>query len=397
MSWGYEKLSIIAPSKPLKHPVISNPEKVWMLNLDMVEANSGQVIHKQKSPLSTAGSSTHWFDTSHVLYSKLRPYLNKVVMPDEEGLATTELVPLKPDSKRLDRAYLTYYLRSKTFVDWISEQVAGAKMPRVSMNVFWNHEIPIPFPDDPAKSLAEQKRIAAILDKADAIRRKRQQAILLADDFLRSIFLDMFGDPVLNPKGLPQVKLTELSDVISGYAFKSAEYIDDGEDSVRLCRGANTLTGYFDWKDTVYWNKEKLAGIQNYKIKSGDVILAMDRPWISSGLKVCVFPENERDTYLVQRVARIRPKNPKYTDFLYASILSKAFEKHCCPTETTVPHISPVELKNFNVLVPYEKLVEKYHDAVVKVRKSKLAMQKSAVEASNAFNSLSQKSFAGEL
>ena len=62
-----------------------------------------------------------------------------------------------------------------------------------------------------------------------------------------------------------------------------------------------------------------------------------------------------------------------------------------------MPHISPVELKNFNVLVPDEKLVEKYHDAVVKVRKSKLAMQKSAVEASNAFNSLSQKSFAGEL
>lgn len=260
----------------------------------------------------------------------------------------------------------------------------------VNKSKFEELEIPLP-------PLDEQKCIAAILDKADSVRRKRQQAIDLADDFLRSVFLDMFGDPILNPKGLPQVKLTELSDVISGYAFKSAEYIDDGEDSVRLCRGANTLTGYFDWKDTVYWNKEKLAGIQNYKIKSGDVILAMDRPWISSGLKVCVFPENERDTYLVQRVARIRPKNPKYTDFLYASILSKAFEKHCCPTETTVPHISPVELKNFNVLVPDEKLVEKYHDAVVKVRKSKLAMQKSAVEASNAFNSLSQKSFAGEL
>lgn len=211
MSWGYEKLSIIAPSKPLKHPVISNSEKVWMLNLDMVEANSGQVIGKQKSPLSTAGSSTHWFDTSHVLYSKLRPYLNKVVMPDEEGLATTELVPLKPDSKRLDRAYLTYYLRSKTFVDWISEQVAGAKMPRVSMNVFWNHEIPIPFPDDPAKSLAEQKRIASILDKADAIRRKRKQAIQLADDFLRSVFLDMFGDPVTNPKGWEVKELKKLT------------------------------------------------------------------------------------------------------------------------------------------------------------------------------------------
>ncbi|QUI70111.1 restriction endonuclease subunit S [Pseudoalteromonas sp. M8] len=288
----------------------------------------------------------------------------------------------------VDSTYLYYcMLAHSKHLDALGN---GATFKEVSKKVVEEFEIPLP-------PLEEQKRIAAILDKADNVRRKRQQAIDLADDFLRSVFLDMFGDPFLNPKGLPQVKLTELSDVISGYAFKSAEYIDDGEDSVRLCRGANTLTGYFDWKDTVYWNKEKLAGIQNYKVKSGDVILAMDRPWISSGLKVCVFPENERDTYLVQRVARIRPKNPKYTDFLYASILSKAFEKHCCPTETTVPHISPVELKNFNVLVPDEKLVEKYHDAVVKVRKSKLAMQKSAVEALNAFNSLSQKSFAGEL
>lgn len=294
------------------------------------------------------------------------------------------------DSQRVHFPYLKLALNYPKVRSVYKRFAGGGLQINLGKNDLLSVEIPLP-------PLEEQKRIAAILDKADSVRRKRQQAIDLADDFLRSVFLDMFGDPILNPKGLPQVKLTELSDVISGYAFKSAEYIDDGEDSVRLCRGANTLTGYFDWKDTVYWNKEKLAGIQNYKIKSGDVILAMDRPWISSGLKVCVFPENERDTYLVQRVARIRPKNPKYTDFLYASILSKAFEKHCCPTETTVPHISPVELKNFNVLVPDEKLVEKYHDAVVKVRKSKLAMQKSAVEASNAFNSLSQKSFAGEL
>ncbi|UJX26445.1 restriction endonuclease subunit S [Pseudoalteromonas sp. CF6-2] len=314
-----------------------------------------------------------------------RPYILRT-----SGCIHDGWLVLSPKTDQIFTDYFYHYLGSTEVKNKLASKAAGAVVKNLNKDIVKDLEIPLP-------PLEEQKRIAAILDKADSVRRKRQQAIDLADDFLRSVFLDMFGDPVLNPKGLPQVKLTELSDVISGYAFKSAEYIDDGEDSVRLCRGANTLTGYFDWKDTVYWNKEKLAGIQNYKIKSGDVILAMDRPWISSGLKVCVFPENERDTYLVQRVARIRPKNPKYTDFLYASILSKAFEKHCCPTETTVPHISPVELKNFNVLVPDEKLVEKYHDAVVKVRKSKLAMQKSAVEASNAFNSLSQKSFAGEL
>jgi type I restriction enzyme S subunit len=179
--------------------------------------------------------------------------------------------------------------------------VQGAGVPTLNRNLVHDELIPLP-------PLDEQKRIAAILDKADAIRRKRQQAIHLADDFLRSVFLDMFGDPVTNPKGFKKAAITELSDVITGYAFKSAEYVQDSENSVRLCRGANTLTGYFAWKDTAYWDKDKLKGIENYIINPGDVILAMDRPWISSGLKVCVFPENQRATYLVQRVARIRPK-----------------------------------------------------------------------------------------
>tara|TARA_R110001583_G_scaffold124593_1_gene275990 strand:+ start:6994 stop:8202 length:1209 start_codon:yes stop_codon:yes gene_type:complete len=253
-------------------------------------------------------------------------------------------------------------------------------------------ELEIPLPP-----LTEQKRIAAILDKADAIRRKRQQAIQLADDFLRAVFLDMFGDPVTNPKGFKKVQITQLAEVITGYAFKSAEYIPDSDSSVRLCRGANTLTGYFEWKDTAYWETSKLKGIENYKINAGDVILAMDRPWISSGLKVCIFPKNERDTYLVQRVARIRPKQTIYTDYLHACILSKAFEKHCCPTETTVPHISPVELKNFEVLLPKESLIEKYHDVVSKLRMSLSNMEAALVESTKSFNSLSQKAFAGEL
>lgn len=208
MSWPLVKLGDVAPAKPSKN-AFSKSEEVWTLNLDQVEADTGKVLGKIMAPVSEAGTSTHGFDERHVLYSKLRPYLNKVVLPDGRGLATTELVPMLPDPSRLDRKYLAYYLRSKSFVDWVSSQVAGAKMPRVSMQLFWQHEIPLP-------PLPEQKRIAAILDKADAIRRKRQQAIQLADDFLRAVFLDMFGDPVTNPKGWPTMRVDELCAIVRG-------------------------------------------------------------------------------------------------------------------------------------------------------------------------------------
>lgn len=209
MKWPMEKLGIVAPAKPIKSPKIADSNSVWLLNLDMVESHTGRVIDKLFCSADEAGTSTHWFDENYVLYSKLRPYLNKVVVPDGLGLATTELVPMLPDPERLDKKYLAYYLRSEQFVRWVNEQVAGAKMPRVSMKIFWEHEIPLP-------PLEEQKRIVTILDKADAIRQKRQQAIALADDFLRSVFLDMFGDPITNPKGWDLSTIGKLGNVITG-------------------------------------------------------------------------------------------------------------------------------------------------------------------------------------
>ncbi|MBU1619356.1 MAG: restriction endonuclease subunit S [Gammaproteobacteria bacterium] len=306
------------------------------------------------------------------------------------GAYNVALVKTLPDLKRLHKNYLYHFLCSPNFQNYISNVGSRAAQAGFNKEDLTNLEIPLP-------PLAEQKRIVSILNKADAIRRKRQHAIQLADDFLRAVFLDMFGDPVTNPKGFKKSKLTDLADVITGFAFKSAEYVQDSDGPVRLCRGVNTLTGYFEWKDTAFWDSKKLKGLNHYKLESGDVVLAMDRPWISSGLKVCVFPENERDTYLVQRVARIRPKQPGYTDYLYSSILSPAFEKHCCPTETTVPHISPIELKNFEILTPDEGSVKNYHDVVSKLRQSKIGMEMSFTEANQIFNSLSQKAFSGKL
>lgn len=194
MSWPMVKLGDVAPATPVKDINLNQDELVWQLNLDQVESNTGKIIDKVKKPALKAGSSTYLFNNENVLYSKLRPYLNKVVIPDELGIATTELVPMKPDQKRLNKKYLAYYLRSKPFVEWISTQVSGAKMPRVVMSVFWQHEMPLP-------PLDEQERIVSILDKSDGIRQKREQAIKLADDFLRATFLKMFGDPVSNPMG----------------------------------------------------------------------------------------------------------------------------------------------------------------------------------------------------
>lgn len=208
MSWPSVPLRNVAPPRPAKVSYASD-QMVWQLSLDQIEEDTGRIVDKKFCIFSNAGSSTFCFDTGNVLYSKLRPYLNKVAIPDEPGIATTELIPLRPDTKVLNSSYLAYYLRSQNFKNQASHHVAGAKMPRVVMDWFWQHKIPLP-------PLSEQRRIVEILGEADRIRKLRREAAQKAERILPALFLKMFGDPATNPKGWPTDRLDQLFDVMGG-------------------------------------------------------------------------------------------------------------------------------------------------------------------------------------
>ena len=189
----FRKLSEVAPPSTSRAKPALN-DTVWHLTLDQVESGSGRIDRRVYGLASEAGLSSFAFDTGNVLYSKLRPYLNKVICPDTNGIATTELVPLRPIPTELNREYLCFYLRSPAFVSWASAQVDGAKMPRMKMKSFWAHEIPVP-------SLEDQIRIAYLLGKVEKLLAQRKQHVQHLDALLRSVFLEMFGDPVRNEKG----------------------------------------------------------------------------------------------------------------------------------------------------------------------------------------------------
>lgn len=140
--WPTKKMKEIAPSVQADYkPMI---EGNWLLNLDAIQSNSGEILFKNRVSESELNGSIMVFSSDHVLYSKLRPYLNKVVVPDESGYGTTELIPLLPDKSKMTRLYLAYFLKSDAFVSRISSAVAGTKMPRVSMDTFWKFEVPVP-------------------------------------------------------------------------------------------------------------------------------------------------------------------------------------------------------------------------------------------------------------
>ena len=128
-NWETMPLKDIAPEAPSTTKLSGS---VWLLNLDMIESHSGQIIEKVYEDDSNMLSVAP-FDTGNVLYSKLRPYLNKVVVPDESGYATTELVPLRPNPEKLDRVFLSHLLRGNNFVNYANSIATGTKMPRMPL------------------------------------------------------------------------------------------------------------------------------------------------------------------------------------------------------------------------------------------------------------------------
>ena len=107
----------------------------WLLNLDMIKPNTGEIVKKVYINSQNIPTSSISFKKGTVLYSKLRPYLNKVVIADENGYGTSELIPLNSYKNGLTAEYLAYYLRQDSFVEYIKDKVTGAKMPRVAMDV----------------------------------------------------------------------------------------------------------------------------------------------------------------------------------------------------------------------------------------------------------------------
>lgn len=125
-------------------------------------------------------NSTCCFNGDMVLYSKLRPYLNKVVLPNKTGYATSELVPLNPVKEKLNKYFLASLLRSKCFVDDINVRVAGAKMPRVSMDYLRNFPIILP-------PIEDQNKFAQIVEHVEAQKQKNELVIEQMNNLFNSL------------------------------------------------------------------------------------------------------------------------------------------------------------------------------------------------------------------
>ena len=185
------------------------------------------------------------------------------------GLIGSTLARLTIINIEVNAEYLARFLQSK-FKE-IRGNCTGATIPHVSKPHLLSLEIPLP-------PLDEQKRIAAILDKADSLRRKRKEAIDLADEFLGAVFLDMFGDSA--GQGWELVTVEDLAAPVRGSMrtgpfgsdLKHAEFVEKG---ISVLGIDNAVKNKFDWGKDRFISHEKYEQLKRYTVKPGDVIITI--------------------------------------------------------------------------------------------------------------------------
>ena len=291
--------------------------------------------------------------------------------------------------KALDSKYLYYWISSPEIQHAIRH--CGRKTTNISnldVERFKSLEIPLP-------PLAEQQRIATILDKADAIRQKRQQAIKLADDFLRSVFLEMFGDPVTNPKGWTVGTIRDLvTSVNYGTSAKASE--TDGEFPI-LRMGNITYEGKWDFTDLKYIDLSE-KDQDKYLARKGDLLFNRTNSKELVG-KTAVFNEEESMAiagYLI-RVRTNELGNPWYISAYLNSIHGKQTLLNMCKSIVGMANINAQELQDIQIMLPPVSLQDRFASIVnaVNERLSKNAVSSNYL--TDLFNALSQKAFSGQL
>ncbi len=266
------------------------------VGLENIESGSAKFVG-DLAPQSVK-SATFRLSPSHVLYGRLRPYLNKVLVPDFSGHCSTEIFPLKPSSSLL-REYLCYWLRSDETVTKIDGTSTGARMPRANMNEVMEFTLPVP-------PLAKQRRIVGILDEAfaglDAMRANADSNAESARTLFESQLDSVFFKPAPDWITLP---LSAVCDITHGFAFDGADFAlsDSSKLPVVLTPGNFTQNGelVFTDRNTKRYTGPTQAG---YEFAIGDSIVVMTD--LSSKMKILGRPAIvEKDKLLHnQRIGR---------------------------------------------------------------------------------------------
>ena len=327
--------------------------------------------------------------TNDVLVSTVRPNLNSVAVVTEEfsgATASTGYTVLRPLPEVLDTQYLFHWVKTNHFINEMIKLATGQSYPAVSDKIILNSKIPLP-------PLAEQRRIASILDQADELRQKRQQAIEKLDQLLQATFIDMFGDPVSNPKGWD---VGCIGDMLESVKYGSSDKATlEGE--IPILRMNNlTYSGEMDLRDLKYITK--VQADEKYLVKEGDILFNRTNSKELVG-KTAVYVGPEPMAYAGYLV-RGRTKGsfaPEYISAFLNSPWGKEKLQSMCKSIVGMANINAKEFQSIVLPIPPENEQMHFKTKVLAIREKKQLLINQLNEFETLFKSLQNQAFNGTL
>ncbi len=389
MSWPSVKLrdccEVVGGATPKRDvpEYWDSPDVPWVTPKDVSDLDCPTLEDAPEyiSEVGFKGCSTSMLPKGSVLVTSRAPIGNIAIAGRD--LCTNQGFKSLIPGKNVDGLYLYYCMKHSS--QRLQALGNGATFKEVSKKIVEEFEIPLP-------PLPEQKRIAAILDKADAVRRKRQQAIQLADDFLRAVFLDMFGDPVTNPKGWDVRAVKEMAKVTTGNTppRDKPEYYGDFIEWIKS-DNINTPSNFL----TVATEYLSEAGcIVGRRVPAGSTLLTC-----IAGSFDCIGNSAyaDREVSFNQQINALTPKSGVNGIFLYA--LAKYCKKaiQAASTGGMKGMVSKGKLEEVRFICPPESMQQKFAEAFHRYQGLRKGMEHSLDGLSHEFSSISQKAFSGHL
>jgi type I restriction enzyme S subunit len=364
----------------------------WITGIDVTE----DVITKARHYITKEAihsSATNIVPAGNILLVT-RTGVGKVAVAGVDICISQDFTGLLPDTSKVDTWFLFYYLRARQ--GYFAAHQRGATIQGVTREVVSQLGVPLP-------PLPEQKHIAAILAKADRLRELRRFARELSDGYLQSVFLEMFGDPVSNPRGWEMSALEKLlkSPPQNGLYVPAEQYeSDDSQKGIEMVHMSDLFYEVVQ-RGNLKRVKDSVPGLDKYSLTHNDLLIARRSLNFEGAAKPCRIPKSEEPLVFESSMIRITPEQARVlTTYLYYYLANERAKKARIlkyVTQSTISGINQDGLKRLEIIVPPLPLQQSFVHIVHKFERLRGQQREAERQGEHLFQTLLDRAFGGEL
>ena len=360
------------------------------IDLSSVDKNTKSIVSIERYECFDAPSRARQLvEVDDVLVATVRPNLNGVALVNGayHGMtASTGYCVLRPDKDKLYSRFLFHWVKTGMFVQRMVDVATGANYPAVSDAKVKASKIPLP-------PLAEQKRIAGILDAADALRTKRREALAQLDTLLQSTFLDMFGDPATNSMGWNVVAFESIGNSRLGKMLDKGKEVGDCQ--FPYLANTNVQWGRFDLADLRTMDFSE-SDREKFKLEEGDLLICEG----GEVGRTAIWRGAHDRIYFQKALHRVRldptVATPEFVfQFMWFMAKNGGFRE--LTTSATIAHLTGVKLRRLTFPCPPLELQHRYAAIVNSVEQQRANQRAHLAELDTLFASLQSRAFRGDL